>query len=168
METKKNEIKADKLISFLKEIDKELREEIQLNAVGGTAMTLLGLKTSTRDVDFDVSEKDNIELKRVLDIIPHGFQVDIFINGLIFSQQLPEDYLTKLVRKEFGLKKIRLYALHPSDIVATKIGRLNERDIQDIEYCIKKLKLKKDEIIGRAKQTTYIGKKKTTTKTCCT
>jgi hypothetical protein len=125
METKKNEIKADKLISFLKEIDKELREEIQLNAVGGTAMTLLGLKTSTRDVDFDVSEKDNIELKRVLDIIPHGFQVDIFINGLIFSQQLPEDYLTKLVRKEFGLKKIRLYALHPSDIVATKIGRLN-------------------------------------------
>jgi len=160
METKKDEIKTDKLTGFLGEIDKELNRGIQLNAVGGTAMTLLGLKKSTIDVDFDMNSLDKTEFERVLGLIPHGFKVDRFVNGLIFSQQLPEDYLSKLIKLDVEFKKIRLYALHPVDIVATKIGRLDGRDLQDIESCINSWSLKKEGIEDRAKHMEICGSEK--------
>lgn len=146
------EIKADRLLDFLKEIDKELERRIQLNAVGGTAMTLLKLKTSTVDIDFDMSPEDKKELQRVLDIIPHGFKIDIFTRGYIFSQQLPEDYLKNLRPIDEKFSKIRLFTIAPIDIVATKISRLNDRDMQDIESCITKRKIKKEDIIKRFRQ----------------
>lgn len=151
------EIKAGRLIEFLREVDKELEKEIRLNAVGGTAMTLLGLKTSTLDIDFDMTPEDKKELERVLDIIPHGFKVDRFTGGYIFSQQLPDDYLKNLqpIDEKFG--KIRLFALAPVDIVATKIARLNERDEQDIESCIKKYKLTREAVTRRAGQIAHTG-----------
>ena len=57
-----------------------------------------------------------------------------------------------------GLKNIELKALHPVDIVVTKIGRLDERDKQDIEACIKRYKLTKSQVTRRAKQIEYVGK----------
>ena len=56
------------------------------------------------------------------------------------------------------LKRIRLKALSPVDIVVTKIGRLDERDKQDIEACIKRFKLRKDQIARRARQVEYVGR----------
>lgn len=85
----------ENLMEFLKHVDKELEKEIKIIAVGGTAMTLLGLKSSTIDIDFDLSTDDAEELKKALKSIPHGFRVDIFKNGMIFSQQLPNDYSKK-------------------------------------------------------------------------
>ena len=154
------QIKKDKLISFLKEIDNELGSEIKLIAVGGTAMTLLGLKRSTIDVDFDLSEGDSRVLKRTLEIVPHGFRVDIFTNGLIFSQQLPDNYLDKAIPIKVDFMSIKLYVLNPIDIVVTKIGRLDDRDMQDIEACITRCKLEKEKIIERANQVEYIGNEK--------
>jgi hypothetical protein len=151
------EIKADRLIDFLREVDKELENEIQLNAVGGTAMTLLGLKTSTLDIDFDMSSEDKKEFDRVLEIIPHGFKIDRFTEGYIFSQQLPEDYKENLQPIDEKFDKIGLFTLSPIDIVVTKISRLNERDEQDIESCIVKCKLTKEAIAQRAKQITHAG-----------
>lgn len=146
------EIKADRLVDFLKEIDKEFGRRIQLNAVGGTAMTLLKLKTSTIDIDFDMSSEDKKEFQRVLEIIPHGFKIDIFTSGYIFSQQLPEDYLENLQSIDEKFSKIQLFTIAPIDIVATKISRLNDRDMQDIESCITKFKIKKEDIIKRFQQ----------------
>jgi hypothetical protein len=40
------------LVNFLREVDTELVRSIILVAVGGTALTLLSVKRSTRDVDF--------------------------------------------------------------------------------------------------------------------
>ena len=151
------EIRGGRLVNFLKEIDGELSRKIRLNAVGGTAMTLLGLKTSTLDIDFDMSVEDRREFERVLAVTPHGYRIDIYVNGLIFSQQLPEDYTRRLIPIDAGLRNIRLYALDPVDIVATKTGRLNERDIQDIEACIRKYGLKRKAIEERAKEVVYIG-----------
>jgi len=151
------QIKKDKLISFLKEIDNELGSEIKLIAVGGTAMTLLGLKRSTIDVDFDLSEEDSKVLKRTLEIVPHGFRVDIFTNGLIFSQQLPDNYLDNAIPIKVDFRSIKLYVLNPIDIVVTKIGRLDDRDMGDIKACITRCKLEKEKIIERAKHVEYIG-----------
>lgn len=145
------------LIGFLEEVEKELGRSITLVAVGGTALTLLGVKPSTRDVDFKVPGDDYGEFQNALKNTPHGFKVDCWKDGTVFSQMLPDDYLARSsdIRK---LKRIRLKALSPADIVVTKIGRLDERDKQDIQACISRFKLRKKQITRRAKQVQYVGR----------
>ncbi|AFU57892.1 hypothetical protein Ngar_c09500 [Candidatus Nitrososphaera gargensis Ga9.2] len=145
------------LLGLLEAVDDELTKKITLVAAGGTAMTLLDLKPSTIDIDFTGPHEDIAEFNRVQKSIPHGFEVQTWTNGMVFSQQLPDDYLKNSIPIKTKLKKTDLRALHPVDIVATKIGRLNERDIQDIESCIKKFKLKKSQISKRAKMVQYAG-----------
>ncbi|MBI4258835.1 MAG: hypothetical protein HY619_07755 [Thaumarchaeota archaeon] len=57
------------------------------------------------------------------------------------------------------LKKIER-VLDPLDVVATKLGRLDSRDFDDIEACVKGLRLTKEKIIQRAKATQYAGNQK--------
>lgn len=152
------EIGKSKLLSFLREIDRHLSRKIRIIAVGGTAMTLLRLKTSTIDIDFEMESKDIKEFKKAEKMFPHGFKkIDIFSDGLIFSQQLPDDHIEMAIPIKQGFSKIYLFALHPIDIVATKIGRLNPRDKQDIESCIKKYKLSAAEVKKRAEEVDYIA-----------
>jgi len=146
------------LLDFLEEVDSELNKKINLVAVGGTAMTLLGVKPSTIDIDFTGPGKDIEEFEQILKNIAHGFKVDCWKDGVVFSQILPEDYLRKSIAIKTRMKNIRLKTLQPADIVATKIGRLDQRDLEDIEDCIKKFKLKKEQIVKRAKQVTYVGR----------
>ena|SRR5208283_5735590 len=145
------------LIEFLKEIEKELSRSITLVAVGGTALTLLRVKPSTRDLDFTIPGQDYQEFQRALKNTPHGFKVDCWPDGMVFSQTLPDDYATKSsdIRK---LKRIKLKALSPVDIVVTKIGRLDARDKQDIQACIKRFRLRKNQIAKRAKRVEYVGR----------
>jgi hypothetical protein len=145
------------LIDFLEEIDKELDRPITVVAVGGTALTLLDAKTSTIDVDFTVPSGGYKIFNKALKSTPHGFRVDCWTDGMVFSQTLPDDYLKKSnsIRK---MKQIHLKALNPTDIVVTKIGRLDARDIEDIKTCIKKFKLKVNQIAKRAGQVEYVGR----------
>ena len=153
------EIGKTKLIGFLRELDLHLSRRIRLIAVGGTAMTLLGLKPSTIDIDFELSHEDAGEFKKATGMFAHGIKkIDTFGDGLIFSQQLPEDHAEKIIPIKTGFDKIQLYSLHPVDIVVTKIGRLDGRDVQDIEMCIKKYRLTMEEIKNRAKAVTYTGR----------
>ena len=99
------------LFGFLEEIDKILTQKIRLTAVGGTAMTLLKLKNSTIDIDFDVSSEQAPAFEKALKTLNHGFRVDIFKNGLIFSQQLPNDYQQKSIPIKRNFKKISLFTL---------------------------------------------------------
>ncbi len=48
-------------------------------------------------------------------------------------------------------------AINPIDIVATKIGRLDQRTIQDIEVCIEEFKLSKTQVKERANQTCVLA-----------
>jgi hypothetical protein len=146
------------LLSLLKELDSNLFKKISVFAVGGTGMTLLNLKASTKDIDFNLDSADLEYFKEALSKIEHGFDIDIFVNGCIFSQQLPEDYKQKSIIIEEKFKNIDLYSIHPLDIVVTKIGRFNDRDEEDIIDCIKKYDLKKEEIRKRAEQVIYVGK----------
>ena len=120
-------------------------------------MTLLGLKPSTIDVDFTAPARDLHAFRSVLRSIPHGFKIDAWEDGAVFSQILPADYLkrSKLIKK-FG--RIELRTLHPVDIVVTKIGRLDERDKQDIKACIRKYKITEKQITKRAGQIEYVGR----------
>ena len=151
----KPEVNNDKLIEYLKAIDELLEEDIEVIAVGGTAMTLLGLKSSTIDIDFDFNDKDYEIIKDIKDLVPTGFRVDIFRRGWIVTQQLPPDYIDNKIKIEIEFKHISLYALHPLDIVATKIPRLIDRDLEDIKTCIETYNLTKDQVEKRTKQIEY-------------
>jgi hypothetical protein len=54
---------------------------------------------------------------------------------------------------------VSLRAIQPVDIIVTKIGRLDSRDIQDIGDCIKKSNISEAEIKARASLVipTYAG-----------
>jgi len=147
------------LFNFLEVVSEDLTKRITLVAVGGTAMTLLDLKPSTIDIDFAVPAEDLLEFDRVLKNNPPGFRVDRWPNGYVFCQYLPDDYLEKSVKiKEF--KHVSLRAIQPVDIIVTKIGRLDDRDIQDIGDCIRKTNVSEAEIKARAKLViqTYAGR----------
>lgn len=147
------------LFEFLQEIDSKLEKTIQITAVGGTAMTLLKLKTSTIDIDFEFpTTEEKLAFNQAEQALGHGFKIDQFVNGQIFSQQLPDDFRKKTIPIPVKLKHIKLFALHPLDIVVTKIGRLNERDEEDIADCIKKYHITKKQVQQRAKKVTYTGK----------
>lgn len=146
------------LLEFLETINDDLTKKIALVAAGGTAMTLLDLKPSTIDIDFTIPGIDRIEFEQVLKNNPLGYRVDRWTDGYIYCQKLPKDYLEKSIKiKEFS--HIVLRALHPVDIVVTKIGRLNQRDIQDIEARIRECKVSETEIKARALLVlqTYVG-----------
>jgi hypothetical protein len=142
-----------KLLDFLGEIDKELTRKIVVVAVGGTAMTLLKAKSSTIDVDFTIPDQYYDDFDRAMKIVQPGFQVDRYYGGMVFVTSLPEDYLkrSKPVQKT-KLKKIKLMTLHPVDIIVTKIARLDERDEQDIESCMKKFTITKNQVVKRINQ----------------
>jgi hypothetical protein len=144
------------LLDFLTVLDEEIRGKITLVAVGGTAMTLLDLKTSTIDVDFTIPSKDRPIFDKALAKVPHGFKIDAWSDGLVFSQILPDDYLEKSVEIA-NFQHILLRALQPIDIVVTKIGRLDDRDVQDIEACIKRFNISRRQIEERAAAIHYVG-----------
>lgn len=146
------------LLDFLEEVDKELERKVTLIAVGGTALTLLGTKASTRDVDFTLLDDEYDEFQRALKNTPHGFVVHCFHDGMIFSQSLPDDYLDKSKHVKTKMKNIDLRTLSPLDIVVTKIGRLDDRDMEDIDACIRKFRLTRSKIAERAKGVEYVGR----------
>lgn len=146
-----------KLLDFLGEVDKELSRRIVVVAVGGTALTLLKAKSSTIDVDFTIPRKFYKEFKEAGRIIQPGFRVDVFQDGDVFITALPDDYLKKSKIVRTKLKNIQLRVLDPIDIIITKIARLDDRDEQDIESCIKKFKIRKSQILKRAKEIHYSG-----------
>ena len=142
------------LLEFLEGIDPELKNKISLVAVGGTAMTLLNLKISTIDIDFTAPQFDRNEFERVMKTLEPGVKVDFYTDGLIYSQQLPKDYIQKSIPidfpKDYNIKNIILKALNPIDIIITKVARLNTRDQEDIRECIKIYRPTKEEIRSRA------------------
>ena len=137
------------LLEFLEVINRDLTKKITLVAAGGTAMTLLDLKSSTIDIDFTIPGSDRMEFEQALKNNPPGYRVDRWTDGYIYCQKLPYDYLEKSIKiKEYS--NLILRALQPLDIVVTKIGRLSQRDIQDIETCIRRCKLQKTDVDARA------------------
>lgn len=145
------------LLAWLKQIDKKLTKKMIITAVGGTALTLLGLKPSTRDVDFCIQSKDLAIFKRLTKNAK--FKVDIFTDGFIFSEQLPDDYMEKSRKTSNDLKNISLRTLSPVDIILTKAARYNERDEEDIATITKANKINKRELVKRFNDivSTYAG-----------
>src|SRR5262245_49665222 len=83
---------ASELIDFLGEVEPSLEHGIVLVAAGGTAMTLLGAKPSTIDIDFTGPRADVEAFRAATARLPHGFKIDTWYDGVVFTQVLPRDY----------------------------------------------------------------------------
>lgn len=139
---------ADNLIATLGVWDELLtgRRTIRLIACGGTALTLLGYKEATKDVDFLVP--DLTEYKRLTSFLREaGYEAmggykwgrkgewteyDLFPGKTVFMTELLSSPLEKgghRIIKRF--KKLDLGVLNSIDLMITKLARGSEADYQD-------------------------------------
>jgi hypothetical protein len=153
------EYRIDKqgLLDRLSAWDSFLKRKVHLVACGGTAMTLLGVKASTKDIDLLVPNED--EHKYLVDILRElgyksvsgwgwaredGFIFDLFIGSAVHTTQLLESPLKKgnnILIKEFS--HIYLGVLNYPDIIISKLSRGTSIDLED---CLALLKNKSGEI----------------------
>jgi hypothetical protein len=142
----------DLLISLLASLDMN----IELFALGGTAMVLAGHKPSTRDIDFLTSLKQ-VEIKEIftrasleeIDSIPlcnkwkfNDKRLDIFYSEceMIMGFPLTDNWKekSKLINQT---RKARIYILNWEDVISTKLARGEYRDFEDILKILEREKI---------------------------
>jgi len=153
------EYRIDKqgLFDRLSAWDGFLKRNVHLIACGGTALTLLGIKPSTKDVDLvvpDISEHEY--LINILQQLGYksitgsgwsrgdGFIFDLFRGKFVHTTELlknPLDEDQHILVKEFN--KVYLGVLNYYDIMITKLFRATSVDIED---CLMLLRSKRSEI----------------------
>ena len=138
-----------------------LKRKVNLVACGGTALTLLDIKASTKDIDLLVPETDeyNYLLKILKDLgyssasgsgwaRDDGFTFDLFRGKSVHTTELLESPLDKgnnIPVKEFSY--IYLGVLNYYDLLISKLFRGTSVDMDD---CMMLMKTKRSEIdIGR-------------------
>lgn len=160
----------DELLRTLSAWDELLsaRGKIHLIACGGTALSLLGYKVSTKDVDFLVPNEK--EYKKLVEFLMRaGYEqctgygwkrpdeviiYDLYRGNSVYTTAL----LTSPLRKD-GNKKIRewkriyLGVLNPIDLIITKIFRGAEVDFEDSLELLKREKIDLAKLEKRFKKT---------------
>ena len=134
-----------------------LKRKVNLVACGGTALTLLDIKASTKDIDLLVPETDeyNYLLKILKDLgyssasgsgwaRDDGFTFDLFRGKSVHTTELLESPLDKgnnIPVKEFSY--IYLGVLNYHDLLISKLFRGTSVDMDD---CMMLMKAKRSEI----------------------
>ncbi len=139
-------LNKDQLLGILGEWNRYLRRKVHLIACGGTAMTLKGVKPSTKDVDFMVPNiTEHAYLTKQLQMLGYEsvtgfgwqkkgelFRFDLFRGNSIHTTALLESPLAKdghTVLMEFS----RLYigVLNDYDLITSKLMRGSRVDFED-------------------------------------
>jgi hypothetical protein len=156
---------AQELFELLESIAHYIEEKIQLYALGGTALTILGIKLSTLDIDINIHSKKQydylcqifkkIGFRRIGTIrwqTHEGIHFDLFHGSNILGTQLLPDCLTEsTLIKTIG--KINLYTLSPYNIMISKLARGDERDFIDIKQLLEHQKIDLKKLAERYQQT---------------
>jgi len=150
-------IDKDGLLNRLAAWDSFLKRKVSLIACGGTALTLLGVKPSTKDIDLLVPVPE--EHDYLLGILKQmgyksasgwgwknedGYIFDLFRGKSVHTTELldsPLEEKNHLLVKEFS--RIYLGVLNYYDIIISKLFRCTTVDIDD---CLQLIKAKRKEI----------------------
>ncbi len=170
---------ADELIRTLSAWDDVLpgRGRIHLIACGGTALTLLGYKESTKDVDFLVPvEREYKRLREFLvqagykPVTGYGWKrpneailFDLYLGKAVYQTELLTSPLIRGGnRKIREWNKIYLGVLNPLDLIISKMFRGDEADIQDSLSLFKNEKVPLSKLEKRYRETAkyYFGEDK--------
>lgn len=139
-------LNKERLLDILAEWNHFLKRKVHLIACGGTAMTLQGVKPSTKDVDFMVPDQReyNYLVKKLKALgykqttasgwVRKGedFQFDIFAGKRIHTTELPESPLEEgghIIMKEFSYLYIGI--LNDYDLISSKLMRGTRVDFED-------------------------------------
>ncbi|MFA5162857.1 MAG: DUF6036 family nucleotidyltransferase [Elusimicrobiales bacterium] len=144
-------IGKDGLLETMSAWNALLKRRVHLIACGGTAMTLLGVKESTKDIDFIVpDEKEYIYLAKRLAGMGYGrasefgwsnggnFIFDLYPGSKVYQTELLESPLetgNNTLFREF--ERIYIGILNPYDIIITKLFRASAVDIDDCAGLVK-------------------------------
>jgi len=135
-----------RLLEELTEWNRFLKRKIHLIACGGTAMTLLGVKPSTKDIDFMVPDPKEYEylLKQLKalgyeQVTTYGwkrpgeiFQFDLFRENRIHTTELLESPLedeNHTLLKEYS--QLYIGILNDYDLIVSKLMRGTRVDFED-------------------------------------
>ena len=134
-----------------------LKKKVRLIACGGTAMTLAGVKDSTKDIDLIVPDIGEYEyLIKALEQLGYksvtgsgwakddGFIFDFFRGNKVHTTELLDSPLEKgshILVKEF--RHIYLGLLNYYDLIISKLFRATSIDIED---CLALVRARKKEI----------------------
>lgn len=141
-----NRLNTDMLLTYLAQWDRFLKRKVHCIACGGTAMTLLGIKASTRDVDFMVPDKKEYDyLTRTISQLGYKnvrgagwartgepFIFDLFAGNHIHTTELlmsPLEEGRHALIKE--LAHIYVGVLNDYDLIVSKLFRGDAVDFQD-------------------------------------
>lgn len=153
----KYQIDKEGLLDRISVWDSFLKRKVHLIACGGTALTLLGVKASTKDIDLMVPDLAEYEyLIRQLKQLGYksasgwgwargdNFIFDLFKGKSVHTTELLESPLNKrnhILIKEFS--QIYLGVLNYYDLIISKLFRATAIDIED---CLSLIKDKRQEI----------------------
>ena len=158
-------LNSQTLLDVLGQWNSFIRRKIHLIACGGTALTLLGVKESTKDVDFMVpNESEHGYLTKNLKDLGYRqttgsgwnkkgdlFIFDLFKGNCIHTTELLESPLkveNHILLKEFSYLYVGI--LNEYDLIASKLFRGTAVDFED---CLKLVKMRRDKIdIERVEQ----------------
>ena len=157
----------ERLLEFLKDLDDVLLEEkieqpIDIIAIGGSAMNLLGLRGDTKDIDFFYRGLGYDEFSRIVQKLYDKYNegdIDYWEDGVmnlsgkgrLITQHLPRDYFTIAEPQPMKFKRINLKVLNPIDIILTKINRADIKDVDDIRKLVSTFNVQKTDLIERFK-----------------
>ncbi len=138
----------------LKNIDGKMEDEVDFYMLGGGAMSFIGLKAATKDVDgvvktreeFDLlktalnrSMYDEIEVTEVYKRMKsrqflqneEGFRFDLFLKRIASGLILSNGMISRAEEK-ISLKNLKIFIMSPEDIFILKSITSRERDREDM------------------------------------
>jgi hypothetical protein len=157
MNTNTYRINREKLLDRLRIWDSFLGRKVHLIACGGTALTLLGIKDSTKDIDFVVPNEGEYDylVKRLQEM---GYKYvkgtglsagDVFVFDLFRGKKVhTTDLIESPLENENNIKleefeRIYLGVLNYYDLIISKLFR---GELADFEDCLMLIRAKKEEI----------------------
>ncbi len=138
---------------FLAQLDRMLREPLELHCIGGFVFThFYGLSRTTGDIDYYTAIPANLNLDEVAGQgsplhIKHG----VWLHRAAVVN-LPEDYagrLTDMAPRAF--KYLRLLVPDPYDCILSKLERNASKDRDDADYLFRSQKLDAQQLRDRYK-----------------
>ena len=138
---------------FLGELDRMLREPLELHCIGGFVFALFyGLPRTTGDIDYYAAIPANLNLDEVAGQgSPLHTKHGVWLHRVAVAN-LPEDYasrLTDMVPGEF--KYLKLLVPDPYDCILSKLERNAAKDRDDADYLFRSRKLDSQALRDRFK-----------------
>ncbi|MDP4012457.1 MAG: hypothetical protein Q8R00_02520 [Candidatus Nanoarchaeia archaeon] len=145
----------ENLLKLLQVIDVKLNSKVVLVSLGGTALTLMGIKEVSYDIDFIVVSAENqkefydLYYKTVDELKLTQGQYPLFTEFDLGLLQVKDYLQNSSLFNEIPLKHITLYAMGLFDIILTKNYRDLERDRNDITDIMKATPVYRSKIKAR-------------------